>query len=57
MFYICCYKIVKIMETEKEKTKRLLEEEYSKGLTHGMWIGGLCIGAFIFLLMYLFPLP
>ena len=45
------------MTTETEKTKRLLEEEYSKGLTHGMWIGGICIGAFIFLLMYLLPLP
>ena len=36
--------------------KEKLEEEYSKGLIHGVWIGGISIGIFMFLLLYLFPL-
>ena len=40
------------MEDEKEA----LEKSYQEGLTLGIFIGGCLVGAFIFLLMYLFPL-
>jgi len=44
------------MNIEKEKLKELLDSKYSEGLKHGLWIGGILIGAFIFLLIYFFPL-
>jgi hypothetical protein len=43
------------METEKEKLQELLDAEYSKGLKTGMWIGGISIAIFIFVLIYLLP--
>ncbi len=43
------------MKSEKE-LKELLDSKYSEGLKHGIWIGGIVIATFLFLLMYLFPL-
>jgi hypothetical protein len=45
------------MKTRKEKLQELLDSKYSEGLKHGMWIGGISIGIFMFLLMYFFPSP
>ncbi len=44
------------MKSEKEKLQELLDSKYSEGLKHGMWIGGISIGIFLFLLIHFFPL-
>jgi hypothetical protein len=44
------------MKNENE-LKEQLNSNFLKGFRVGLWVGGISVGFFILLLMYLFPLP